>query len=133
MQIDYTLPTDKTYAEAIKAVEDAAASHGFRVQFVHDVAATLAEKGFDREPVTIVEMCNAKHASAVLEKDILIGLMLPCPVMVYVKDGETFVSTMRPSLMSAFFPEAHIEDTAEEVEAVIIAIVDDAAGQPATS
>jgi len=132
MQIDFTLPTDKPYAEAVQAVIDAAALNGFRVQFVHDVAETLAEKGFDREPVTIVEMCNAKHAAAVLERDILIGLMLPCPVMVYVKDGGTFISTMRPSLMSAFYPEAGIEATAVEVEATIIAIVE-AAARPAVA
>jgi uncharacterized protein (DUF302 family) len=133
MQIDFTLPTDKTYAEAVQAVIDAAANRGFRVQFVHDVAATLAEKGFNREPVTIVEMCNAKHAAAVLERDIMIGLMLPCPVMVYVKDGGTFISTMRPSLMSSFFPDAGIKDTAAEVEAAIIGIVEDAAAGAAIS
>ena len=83
MELDYTVPTTKSYDDAVQAVQDAAAANGFRVQFVHDVAATLAEKGFEREPVTIVEVCNAKHAAAVLAADIRIGLMLPCPVMVY--------------------------------------------------
>jgi len=133
MQIDFTLPTDKPYAEAIKAVEAAAALHGFRVQFVHDVAATLAERGFEREPMTIVEMCNAKYASQVLEEDVLIGLMLPCPVMVYEQDGDVLISTMRPTLMGSFFPDAEIEDVAAEVEAKIFAIVEDAAGVPSTS
>jgi uncharacterized protein (DUF302 family) len=128
MQIDFTLPTDKSYTEAVQAVVDAAAVHGFRVQFVHDVAETLAEKGFDREPVTIVEMCNAKYASQVLAEDILIGLMLPCPVMVYEKDGAVLISTMRPTLMGNFFPDADIGDVAAEVEAKIFSIVEAAAG-----
>ncbi|HEY5540383.1 MAG TPA: DUF302 domain-containing protein, partial [Coriobacteriia bacterium] len=88
MQIDFTLPTDKTYAEAVQAVVDAATAHSFRVQFVHDVAETLAERGFEREPLTIVEVCNAKYANEVLAEDVLIGLMLPCPVMVYEQDGD---------------------------------------------
>ena len=133
MQIDFTLPTDKPYAEAVQAVVDAAALHGFRVQFVHDVAETLAEKGFDREPITIVEMCNAKYASQVLAEDVLIGLMLPCPVMVYEQAGEVLISTMRPTLMGNFFPDAEIADVAAEVEAKIFAIVEDAAGRPTTS
>ena len=127
MQIDYTVKTDKPYAEAVKAVSEAAAARGYRVQFVHDVAQTLAEKGFEREPVTIVEMCNARHANEVLARDIKIGLMLPCPVMVYEQDGEVSISTMRPSLLGAFFPEAQLEEIAAEVEQQIVAIVDDAA------
>jgi uncharacterized protein (DUF302 family) len=127
MQIDFTVPTDKTYTAAVQAVVDAGADHGFKIQFVHDVAATLAEKGFEREPLTIVEMCNAKAASQVLAEDVLIGLMLPCPVMVYEQDGDVLISAMRPSLMTAFFPDAEITDVANEVEAKIIAIVEQAA------
>lgn len=126
-RIDYTVPTNRGYDAAVQAVQAAAAAHGYRVQFVHDVAATLAEKGFDRDPVTIIEMCNAKHASQVLDADITIGLMLPCPVMVYEQSGEVFISTMRPSLIGAFFPEAGIDAVAADVEEQIKAIVDEAA------
>ncbi len=126
-RIDYTVPTRHSYLEAIASVQAAASDHGYRVQFVHDVAATLAEKGFEREPVTIIEMCNAKHASQVLAADINIGLMLPCPVMVYERSGEVFIATMRPSLIGAFFPEAGIDEIAGEVETQIRAIVDEAA------
>ena len=70
MQIDFTLPTDKPYAEAIEAVKEAAAAHSFRVSFVHDIAETLSERGFTREPLSIVEMCNAKFASEVLDEDV---------------------------------------------------------------
>ena len=127
VELDYTVSTDKSYADAVQAVVDSAAAHGFRVQFVHDVAETLAEKGFEREPVTIVEMCNAKYASEVLARDIKIGLMLPCPVMVYEESGAVTISTMRPTLIGAFFPEAHLEQIAAEVESKIVAIVDEAA------
>jgi len=128
MKLDHTVPTKLSYADAVQSVIDRTAAHGFRVQFVHDVAATLAEKGFEREPVTIVEICNARFASQVLERDIKIGLMLPCPVMVYQQDGGVFISTMLPSLIGSFFPEARIDEIAKEVEAIIMAIVDEAAG-----
>ena len=128
MQIDFTRPTDKSYTEAVQAVVDAAAVHGFRVLFVHDVAETLAEKGFDCEPVTIVEMCNAKYASQMLAEDVLIGLMLPCPVMVHENDGAVLISTMRPTLMGSFFPDADIGGVAADVEAKIFSIVEAAAG-----
>lgn len=127
MQLDYTVPTGKPFDEAVQAVQKAAAANGFNVQFVHDVSATLDSKGFPRERVTIVEMCNAKHASKVLAADVKIGLMLPCPVMIYAEDGANFISTMRPSLIAAFYPHADIADSANEVERAIIAIVDAAA------
>jgi uncharacterized protein (DUF302 family)/predicted Fe-Mo cluster-binding NifX family protein len=126
--IDYTVATRKGYSDAIAAVIAATEAHGFKVQFVHDVAATLAEKGFHREPVTIVELCNARFASQVLEHDVKIGLMLPCPIMVYVEDGTVNISTMRPSLIGGFFPEAGIGDVAAEVEVVMVDIIDEASG-----
>lgn len=127
MELDYTVTTDKRYEEAVQAVVDQVAAHGFRVQFVHDVRETLAEKGFDREPVTIVEVCNAKYASQVLAADAKIGLMLPCPIMVYVEDGATKISTMKPTLIGAFFPEADIAGVAKAVEDVLVDVIDDAA------
>ncbi len=95
---------------------------------VHDLAATLAEKGFPRERVTIVEICNAKYSSQVLAADVKIGLMLPCPIMVYAEKGEVFVTTMRPSAIGEFFPEADIATVARLVEDVLKAIIDKAAG-----
>ena len=79
MQLDYTVATGKDFDQAVEAVVSATADAGFRVLFVHDVAATLAEKGFERERVSIVEMCNAKYASQVLAADVKIGLCSPAP------------------------------------------------------
>jgi uncharacterized protein (DUF302 family) len=125
--VDYTVHTDKEFDQAVEAVMQATADAGFRVLFVHDVAATLAEKGFDRERVSIVELCNAKFASQVLAADVKIGLMLPCPIMVYAEKGQVFITTMRPTLIGGFFPDADISSVAAQVEAVLIGIIDTAA------
>jgi uncharacterized protein (DUF302 family) len=127
MQLDYTVQTGKAFDDAVESVLRATEEAGFRVQFVHDVAATLAEKGFTRERVTIVEMCNAKYASQVLAADVKIGLMLPCPIMVYAEGGAVFISTMRPALIGGFFPEAGIDSVAAEVERILIGVIDRAA------
>lgn len=128
MQLDYTVHTDKDFDQAVEAVTQATADAGFRVLFIHDVAATLAEKGFNRERVTIVEMCNAKFASQVLAADVKIGLMLPCPIMVYAEKDEVFITTMRATLIGDFFPDADISTVAAQVEEVLIGVVDAAAG-----
>jgi len=125
--LDYTVRTEKDFSDAVQAVVDATAEAGFRVQCVHDLAQTLAEKGFKREPVTIVEMCNAKYASRVLAADVKIGLMLPCPIMVYEEEGGVFISTMRPMRIAEFFPLADIGEVAAEVEEIVVGVIDRAA------
>jgi uncharacterized protein (DUF302 family) len=127
MQLDYTVTSKKSFAETVEAVKQESADAGFRVLAVHDLAATLAEKGFPREPVTIIEVCSAKYSSQVLAADVKIGLMLPCPVMVYTKQDQVFVTTMRPSVIKDFFPEADIAAVAGIVEDILVDIMDRAA------
>jgi uncharacterized protein (DUF302 family) len=123
-----TWTTDKPFEQAVSAVETKAAEHGFRVLHTHDVAATLAEKGFPREPLKIIEVCNAKYASQILNRDVKISLMLPCPISVYVQDAKTHVSTLLPTAMIEFFPAAGIEGLASEVERIVLQIVQEACG-----
>ena len=127
MDFERTLATDRPFDEVVAAVERKAAERGFRVLHTHDVAATLAEKGFPRDPLKIVEICNAKYAGAVLDKDVRISVMLPCPISVYIVKGRTHISTMLPTAIAEFFPEAGIEDAASQVEKVVIEIIDEAA------
>lgn len=119
-----TVTTDKAFEEAVSAIERNAGEKGFRVLHTHDVAATLAEKGFPREPLKIVEICNAKYASQVLAKDVKISLMLPCPISVYVEKGKTHISTLLPSSIVQFYPDAGIEGLASEVERIVLEIIE---------
>ena len=122
---EYTVTSSKAFDQAVSAVEAKAAEKGFRVLHTHDVAATLGEKGFPREPLKIVEICNARYASEVLKKDPKISLMLPCPISVYTEAGSTHISTLLPSVISQFYPDAGIEGAATEVERIVRAIVDE--------
>lgn len=123
---EHTTTTNKSFPEAVSAIEQKSGEKGFRVLHTHDVAATLAEKGYPRDPLKIIEICNAKYASQVLDKDVKISLMLPCPISVYIKDGTTHISTMLPSGIVDFFPEAGIEDIAKNVERTVLEIIEEA-------
>lgn len=122
----YTVETSKSFEAAVAAVEQKTAEKGFRVLHTHDVAGTLAEKGFVREPLKIVEVCNARYAAAALKKDVSVALMLPCPIAVYTKDGKVFIGTMRPSALAEFYPEAGIEEIARQVEQTVLQITEEA-------
>ena len=126
MEFDYTVITKKTFDEAVHSVQDEIAKAGMRVLFVHDVQKTLGEKGFEREPFKIVEFCNAKFAHEFLNTDIKIGLCLPCKINVYVKNGHTVISGMRPIVLSQFFPHADLGDRPQEIDQIIRNIIDNA-------
>lgn len=126
MEFDYTTETKKDFAAAVSAVEKEIAKAGFRVLYVHDVQATLAEKRFSIEPMKIVEFCDATSAYAVVTADPKIGLCLPCKILVYTKGGATTLSAMRPTVLPQFFPEARLGTLPEEVDARVKTVVDNA-------
>ena len=123
-KFEYTVTTNRPFADVVEAVEKKTVEMGFRVLHTHDIAATLAEKGFPREPLKLVEICNAKYANQVLEKDVKTSLMLPCPISVYVQSGKTHISTLLPTSIAHFFPNAGIEGVAAEVEKAVLKIVE---------
>jgi len=123
---DYTFETKKSFDEAVSAVEEKAKEKGFGVLHIHDVKATLSSKGYDREPLKIIEICNPKFASQVLVQDIKTSLMLPCRICVYEEKGKTYISTLKPNIISSFYPNADIKDIAEEVDKLVLSIVDEA-------
>ena len=126
MEFDYTMETVKSFDSAVQSVEGKIAEAGMLVLHIHDVQKTLAEKGFEREPFKIVEFCNAKYANDFLNADIKIGLCLPCKINVYVKDGQTFISGMRPIILSQFFPNADLGEKPKEIDQIIRNIIDNA-------
>lgn len=126
MQFDYTTTTSKTFDEAVDSVQDQITKAGMRVLYVHDVQKSLAEKGFERDPFKIVEFCNAKFASEFLNADIKIGLCMPCKINVYVQDGQTFISGMRPIILPQFFPNADLGERPQEIDMIIQNIINSA-------
>jgi len=125
-QIDFTVETSKSFDEAVSAVEAKSKEHGFGVLHIHDIKAILTAKGFPRDPLKIIEICHPAHASQSLAKNAKVSLMLPCPISVYVENGKTYISTLRPKLMADFFPQAGLKQIAEEVDRVILSIVNSA-------
>ena len=126
MEFDCTTTTTKIFDAAVQSVQDEIAKVGMRVLYIHDVQKTLSEKGFKREPFKIVEFCNAKFANEFLNKDIKIGLCLPCKINIYVKDGQTSISGMRPIILPQFFPQADLGERPKEIDQIIQSIINNA-------
>ncbi len=124
-KLAYVVSSARGFDELVEAVEKKVSENGFRVLHTHDVRNTLKEKGIDFPAYKIIELCNAKLAHAVLQADRNIGLMMPCKINVYEKDGKRYLAGMLPTLISEFFPEASLGSAPEDVEKVIKKIIDE--------
>lgn len=124
MEAIYQVTTEKSFDEAVAAVQAQTQANGFRVLHVHDVQATLAEKEFQREPLKIIEVCNANYANNALTIDVTVSLLMPCRINVYREDGKTIISTVLPKALVTVFNNQSLEDFANDIEAVLLRIID---------
>ena len=125
MNLDYTKITERQFDDVVSGVEKTTADKGFRVLHIHDVQATLKEKGFERGPFKIIEICNAKFAYKALGINEDVALFMPCKINVYTKDGKTVLSAARPAVISEFFAETELKELADEVDGIVRSIVDE--------
>lgn len=85
------------YEAAIEQTRAALKREGFGVLTEIDVRATLKEKLDDFEPYIILGACNPQLAYQALQAEHVIGLLLPCDVIVHVHGaGQTAISIMDP-------------------------------------
>jgi uncharacterized protein (DUF302 family) len=123
----YTLSavTDVPFEQAVERVRAELSREGFGVLCEIDVRATLKAKlGVDREPYLILGACNPPLAHAALDAEPELGVLLPCNVVVYVKDGETHISAVDAERMLSIVENDALSETASEVRRRLAAVVE---------
>jgi uncharacterized protein (DUF302 family) len=122
--------TAKTVPEALQAVTTALERHRFAVLYHLDVNEKLAEKGLSAvPPFHILEVCSAPRAKQALETNPSAGYFLPCKVVVF-RDPEgdgTVIGLQRPHVMLDLVGDDRLKPLADDVEAVLTQVIDDAA------
>jgi uncharacterized protein (DUF302 family) len=110
------MKSDKGFDEVVANLEKQTAEHKFRVLHIHDVQATLAEKGLERGPLKIVEVCNAGFAHKALAMNVGVALFMPCRFTVHTESNQTVVTLARPSMIADMMPGAGLDELATDVE-----------------
>ena len=88
------------FAEAVAATKAALAAQGFGVLMEIDMQQTLKAKvDKDMDPYVILGACNPSLASAALDVEPNIGVLLPCNVVVRQVGNAVQVDALDPGLM----------------------------------
>lgn len=106
-------PFDQVVDEVTERLKD----EGFGVLTTIDVRDKLQEKlGVTMSDYVILGACHppSAHKAILAEQDV--GLMLPCNVIVYVRDGRTVVSIIRPTVAMQMIENPDLHAIAETIE-----------------
>lgn len=109
---------ERDFEQVLARVPEALKAEGFGVLTRIDVQSTLREKlGAEFRRYVILGACNPPLAKRALDKELEIGVMLPCNVVVYDQlDGRTVVSAVDPTRSLATLAQApELEAVATEV------------------
>ena len=124
----HIVESTKPLARVVADLEQAVTRHKFGVLGVHDLKATMAEKGvpFARE-CRILEVCNPHQAKRVLETNLEVSTALPCRISVYEEGGKVKLATIRPTALIGLYGTVELRSVAEEVEDTMLTIMAEAA------
>lgn len=105
------------YEDTLAKVTAELKKEGFGVLTEIDVKAALAKKlGVDFPRYRILGACNPRNAHRALLAEEDIGLMLPCNVIVYEKEGKTVVSVIIPTAAMGMIDNPELRQVAHTVE-----------------
>ncbi|MDH4210362.1 MAG: DUF302 domain-containing protein [candidate division WOR-3 bacterium] len=118
MKYGFVKATDLAFDDALEKVEKELKKEGFKILTTIDAQAKFKEKlNIDFPKYMILGACNPKLAHEAISAEWNIGLLLPCNVIVYEKDGQVWIGVMKPSEAMAIVQNEALHDLADTVEA----------------
>lgn len=123
----YTLSATSAlpFPEALARVREELAREGFGVLYEIDVQATLKHKlGVEREPYLILGACNPSFAHQALDAEPELGVLLPCNVIVYEREGQTHIAAIDAEQMLSIVGNEKLAGTAAEVQRRLAAVIE---------
>lgn len=116
---------DLPFEDAVLRLEDSLKTEGFGVLCQIDMQAKLKEKlGVDFPRYVVLGACNPPLAFQALEKDINLGLLLPCNTVVYERLGKVMVGAVDAVKMLAVTGRPELEEPARQVNEKLRRVLD---------
>lgn len=125
MNYGITKTVELSYEEAIEKVTEELKKEGFGVLTTIDVKETLKKKlDVDFNKYIILGACNPPFAYEALKAEMQIGLLMPCNVIIYEKDGKTVVSAFNPSTIAAVSSNEKLGELSAKLNEKIFKVID---------
>ena len=125
MSFTHTVKTQKKIDDVIVELTKNLKEIGFGVLETLDFKKILSEKGLEfTDNYKLMEVCNPHLAKQVLEANPDLGLLLPCTIAVYQKDGGNFISLARPTSLLSMISDENLKISGEEIEEGLIKIIE---------
>jgi uncharacterized protein (DUF302 family) len=121
----YKRALDAPLPQALERTREALKKEGFGVLFELDMKEKLKEKlGVEFRDYVILGACNPPLAYQTLQQEIDIGLLLPCNVIVYERDGQSVVTAIDAQKMMTVVGNPRLEAAAGEVSERLRRVID---------
>ena len=126
MTFNYTVKTQKTIDTVIAEITAKLSEIKFGVLGTLDFKEIFAKKGIDySDQYKLLEICNPQAAKQALESDPNIGLLLPCTIAVFEKNGENYISLAKPTELLSVASNTELESMGKDIETKLIKVIDD--------
>jgi uncharacterized protein (DUF302 family) len=123
-----SVETDLSFDEAVNRTRNLLQEAGYGVLCEIDVKAKLEEKlGVEREPYMILGACNPPLASEALDVEPKLGVLLPCNVAIYEREGRTRVAAVEPERMLSIVGNEELGPIATKVRKDLDRVVEEIA------
>ncbi len=125
MEYGFSKIVNQPFEETVEKVTEELKKVGFGVLTEIDVKDTMKKKlDVDFKKYKILGACNPPIAHKALQIEEELGLLLPCNVIIYEKDGKTAVSVFNPMIMSQLIDNKDMLAIAEEVKTKLMTVLD---------
>jgi uncharacterized protein (DUF302 family) len=123
------IETTQSYEAAIATTTAALRQQGFGILTTIEIDRALKEKiGVDFRRYTILGACNPPLAHRALSTELELGLLLPCNVIVYERDGGgSVVAAMAPLPTIGMIGNPQLQGVASEADARLRAALESVA------
>ena len=116
---------DLPFEKAEQAVTEELKKEGFGILTKIDLREKFKEKlGIEFKNYVILGACHPPYAHKAILAEEDIGLMLPCNVVIYEKEGKTVLAVIKPSIGMGMLENESLKRIAQEVESKLKQVFD---------
>jgi len=125
LTFNHTVKTKKNIDNVIEEITAKLSEIKFGVLGILDFKEIFAKKGVEYlHEYKLLEVCNPQAAKQALDSDPNIGLLLPCTIAIFEKNGENYISLAKPTELLSVTSNSELESMGKDIETKLIEVIE---------